>query len=166
MESWKYCFNKRLEHYFLYIYTSFLEFVYARCYRWRGLTFVAGFVTEGQQSPNKKAKVWPKKPWSGKRGKHRDGTEPYRPCRASIPATTKMFATRTIKSYWPRWGWSFIGPVISTWDLGPIWKNDWPAVIQASTGYTGLPRPMTLTMKRQRTWKSNGPRSQDDCQDW
>ena len=40
----------------------------------------------------------------------------------------------TFKSYWPRRAWSFFGPVISIWDLGPIWKNDWPAVTQASTG--------------------------------
>ena len=40
----------------------------------------------------------------------------------------------TFKSYWPRRAWSFFGPVIGIWDLGPIWKNDWPAVTQASTG--------------------------------
>ena len=45
MESWEYCFNKRLEYYYFFLYTCFLEFVYARCCRWRGLTFVAGFVT-------------------------------------------------------------------------------------------------------------------------
>ena len=29
------------------------------------------------------------------------------------------------KIYRPRRGWSFfIGPAISTWDLGPIWKNE------------------------------------------
>ena len=43
MDFWEYCFNKRLEYIFLY--TCFLEFVYARCYLWRGLAFAAGFVT-------------------------------------------------------------------------------------------------------------------------
>ena len=37
-------------------------------------------------SPKRKAKVWPRKPWSGKRGKPRDGMDPETPCGAPIPA--------------------------------------------------------------------------------
>ena len=37
-------------------------------------------------SPKRKAKVWPRKPWSGKRGKPRDGMDPETACGAPIPA--------------------------------------------------------------------------------
>ena len=47
-------------------------------------------VSERKQpvQPKRKAKVWPRKPWIGNRGKPRDETDPETPCGAPIPATT------------------------------------------------------------------------------
>ena len=42
----------------------------------------------------KKEKVWPRKPWSGKRGKPSDGMDPETLCCAPIPATTTTVSTR------------------------------------------------------------------------
>ena len=43
VEFWEYCFNKCLKYYFG---TCLLEIVFAVSFRWIGLTFVAGFVTD------------------------------------------------------------------------------------------------------------------------
>ena len=43
--------------------------------------------------PKRKPQVWPRKPWIGKRGKPRDGTDPETPCCAPITATTTTVAT-------------------------------------------------------------------------
>ena len=82
--------------------------------------------------PKRKEPVWPRKHWSGKRGKPRDGTDPETPCRASIATATirrrrcsqrgdKLFDVQKLLT---KTGWNFIGPAISTWGPGPIWKND------------------------------------------
>ena len=54
----------------------------------------------------------------------------------------KLLTKTGMEFHWP--GYQYIGP-------GTHLEKRLPAVIQASTDYTGLPKPMTLTMARLKT---------------
>ena len=56
----------------------------------------AGFAKKPLVSPKRKPQVWPRKPWSGKRGKPRDGTDSETLCCAKFPTSTTIATWRQV----------------------------------------------------------------------
>ena len=55
-----------------------------------------GIRKRATDAAKKKPKVWPRKPWSGKRGKPRDGTDSETPCCAPFPTPTTIATWRQV----------------------------------------------------------------------